>query len=285
MEKMTLEALDALIVDVEQEFAALAKSASVPAAKEIEAEGSGGDPVKGKLAKEEEKSEDKEEKEEQEEEQEEEKVEKDDLDAAPEMDAPAEEAPEQEQEAPEMEASGDEELDAIYGEMDEEELQAHYEAIMRAAQSKFGAEEAPAMEEQQAAPEMEAPAEQEMQMSEKDEKKEEMAKMAKEIQSLSKSLSDKEEETKKLEETLGRLVKAASEKLPSRKSLTEDDVITKGGSLNKSEPGMTKEQIDEKASKLTRQSLNKSERDVLNKWFVNGHGAEAVIELTKNYKV
>ena len=280
MDKLTIEGLDLLISEVEKDYLDLMKSVDAPKAKVVEAEGSGGEPEKAPAMKKEEKPA--------------EEVKKDDMDAAPAEEMPPEEAapeaPAPEQEMPAQDDNAD--LMDIYMQMDEEELEAHYAAIMAAAEQKFGAAQEAAPE----APAPEAPAEEapaapaealeasEEEAKEDKKKDEEMEKMAQEIASLKKSLEEKAKESQELEGTVERLVKAASDRLPARKTITGDDVITKGDSLTKSEE-VSPEALKEKALQLTRKPLQKSERDTLNKWFVTSQGAEAVVELTKTYKV
>ena len=224
--------------------------------------------------------------------------------AAPEMEAspeaPAEElAPEAplEELAPEMEASPEMEddsmdLDSIYSAMDEQELAEHYEAIKRAMEAAWS-QQAP---EQEQAPEMEAAP---MELSEDDVQKTsildkdseeanggdmkagaDMAKSEKSDEEKA-ALEQKLEEMKKsqedLQSALEKLIKTASNGLPMRKAVTE--ITTKP-----QEPELSGDNLKKKALEITSQSLSKSERDMLNTWFIDGSNEKDVKELVKAKK-
>ena len=64
---------------------------------------------------------------------------------------------------------------------------------------------------------------------------------------------------------------------PARKSITEIQVMNKTEIDNSQQTGpMTVEQVKEKARKLSPAKLEKSERDLINRLFISGEGAEEV---------
>lgn len=236
------------------------------------------------------------------------------MEAAPEAqaqeEAPAEEAPEMEAQ-PEADAA--ESLEQIYGSMDEQELEEHYEALMAVLKNKWSQE----AEQPEAEPEMEAPAPEmeaqpediEPDMAQKSEVSEALAgnpapsDKAKKLLSKpdgktaavlannptkkSEELSDEangsleeakksEAHIKQLETVIEGLVKAL--KGPARKDVTDiNDVMKKSEieDLNKSEA-----EVYTEAKELAKsQKLTPKDRDILNNYFVNRTDSGAVRKL------
>lgn len=169
----------------------------------------------------------------------------------------------------------DEELAQIYGSMPPEELERHYSIIRQQLQSAYGqeqaapAEAAPAAEQQAApAPAAAAPAP-EMQKSEKDQV----------IAALQKQVGDQAAAIEQITKAFEVLAK------PSRKSITEIQYMAKSEADAPANGGtgetaaMTKEQVKEAARKLNPAKLEKAERDMVNKFYLEGVGQKEVEKL------
>jgi hypothetical protein len=227
-------------------------------------------------------------------------------DANPEMDAPEMEAPMDEaaaqEAAPEMDEMADdavsedmvddaatdemsedlsmEDLVALYSEMDEQELELHYEAMRQALEKSWAKYD---MEKQEMNKEECEEDDKDHHADKKEDKEDdEMEKSEKqEVQiETSQSEVDAKEQVRILEESLENLVKALDSKLPTRKAITE---IVEDNSKPVDKP-LSKDALLKKANDLTTQPLTKSERDVLNKFFVHGIGEDLVQDLVKAKK-
>jgi len=181
--------------------------------------------------------------------------------------APADQqaAPEQGEQALESEEDAplnDEELQQIYSSMAPEELERHYSIIRQALQASYG-EQAP--EEQQAAPAEAAPAEAapaapEMEKSEK-------------VMELEKKIAEQAQAIEQITKAFEVLAK------PSRKSITDIQVMAKSEADSGQNGPMTQDEIKSKAGKLSPASLSKSERDLVNRFFLHGEGQQEVEKL------
>lgn len=195
----------------------------------------------------------------------------DQMQAGAEDEIPAEDMVEDTQEGDEMqEGLSMEDLVAIYAEMDEQELEMHYEALRQALEMAWGAG---VQKSEDCEDDLQKPEAQE------EETEEEMEKSEKEI-SVESDDSDlsAEEKIKALESSIEGLVKALNSKLPQRKSITELEASSE------KEPTISRDQLTKKAKELTALPLSKSERDVLNQFFVKGIGENQVLELIKAKK-
>lgn len=201
------------------------------------------------------------------------------------------EAPVDESEMMDSQEVTPEELQAIYAEMDENEIREHYEAIRMVLEDRWAQE---MQSEEQEQPEMEqAPAmeaepeqvEQQLALSEKEtEEVEELAKSEESEEdneteeSLEKALEENEDLKKNLE-ALTTLVNKFSEIAvtgsPSRKSITEIG-LQKNEDNGKS--------LKDKAKEITKLPLSKSQRETLNGFFRDGANESEVEELVKAVK-
>lgn len=228
-----------------------------------------------KLHKSEEKSKKEESKEESK--KEDSKLEKDDESSShyenqsPEMDAPAEPAPEMDQspEAP-QEGAG---LADMVKELDDSMLQELHEAIMQEMQMRQPQEEAPpeqAPEMDQSAPAPEAPPEMSMGKSEKEE--------SEELKKTQKDLAEAQQQISKLSkafEEMTELVQKAARR-PVTKAVTSVDIVPRGDELKKSEsPQIDDRELEARLrgvagdmKKLA--TLTKSEQNAVSEYFVGG---------------
>jgi hypothetical protein len=203
------------------------------------------------------------------------------MDAEPSEEAPMDAAPMDEQAPPEGDpAMGDEaplsveQLVELYGDMPEEELSMHYEALKQALQKTWMKQ---AMEKGEYPTDKKANGG-EIKSGSEMAKKEQLA-AAKPAAAAMEKTEDKEQ-IEKLEASVGSLIKALEAKLPARKSITE--VVEEG--TKPQEPTLSGKDLQEKAKDLPKQSLAKSERELLNSFFVTGKGEEQVRELIKGKK-
>lgn len=182
--------------------------------------------------------------------------------------APAEaEAATEGDEALESEAEegplSDEELEQIYGGMEPEELERHFMMIRQVLQSHYGQGEEP----QEEAPEMPEQKQPEMapeQMTQKSSKSDELVALKKTIEEQSKSI-----------ELLGKAFEALTK--PQRKAVTEIEYIKKSEieEISKSKE-MSKDDLKDLYLKINPGSLSKSERSVINNYFLNGENKREV---------
>jgi hypothetical protein len=220
--------------------------------------------------------------------------------AAPEQEAapaPAEEAPQEAPPAPEMEAQPpqeeqpqapeaapeqgdealqeeghedqpltDEELTQIYSSMSPDELERHFSVMRQVLGQAYAQDEqqAPQMESQpapEAAPEAAPQQDDEMQKSES------------KISALEKKIQEQDTALKVITQAFETLAR------PQRKSVTDMQFIAKGEETSSSKP-MTSEEIRKKANDLAKSSsLSKSEREMINRFFLYKEGADEVTKL------
>lgn len=192
------------------------------------------------------------------------------MEAAPEDDqAPMDPAMAEDGEAP----MSLEQLAAVYGDMDEQELEMHYEALKQALQKcwmkqSMTKDEYPTDKKANGG-EIKSGASMAKEEKAADEKPEDKkdAEM------------DKSEHIAQLEASVESLVKALETKLPARKSFTEVNDTTPAA-----EPELKGKDLQTKALELTKNALAKNEREMLNSFFVTGQGEAQVRELVKSKK-
>lgn len=182
-----------------------------------------------------------------------------DAQAAPEGD----QALEQGEDAP----LSDEELAQIYGSMAPDELERHYSIIrqqLQAAYAQDQGQQAPAEQQAAAAPAPEAAAQAAPAEMEKSEK----------VSELEKKVAEQAQALEQITKAFEALAK------PSRKSITDIQFMAKSEHDNAgSNKPMTAEEIKEKARKLNPAALTKSEREMINAFYLRGEGQDEVQKL------
>jgi hypothetical protein len=161
----------------------------------------------------------------------------------------------------------DEELAQIYGSMPPDELERHYSVIRQALQASYGQDQgAPASPETAAPAPPPAPAP--APGMEKSEQK--IAELQKQVADLAAA----NEQVIKAFEVLAK---------PARKSITDIQVIEKSDFARQDDRNrpLSTEEIKERAGRLCRNpgSLQKHERDMINRFFIQGEGAQEVEKL------
>ena len=189
----------------------------------------------------------------------------------------AEAAPQAGEEQLENEAEqpiSDEELQQIYGSLDDQELERHYSVIrdqlsQRYSQGDQSQQQPPAQapaeqaQPEAAAPAMEAQPEDNMNKSE-----------SAVITSLQKTVAEQAQAIEMITKAFETIAK------PQRKSVTNIQVMQKSEFENGGEKQLSKEEIKEKATKLSKSaSLNSDERTLINRFFLQGEGQDEVQKL------
>jgi hypothetical protein len=171
----------------------------------------------------------------------------------------------------------DEELGQIYGSMAPDELERHYSIIRQQLQSAYAQDQGqqpaadPAAQQQQAAPapdaqqQSAAPAPQDDQMMKSED-----------VNALKKQVADQAQALEQITKAFEALAK------PSRKSITDIQFMAKS-EADAGQAGngkaMTKEEIKTQAAKLNPANLSKSERDMINAFYLRGESQDEVQKL------
>ena len=186
--------------------------------------------------------------------------------------AEGDQALEGEEEAP----LSDEELAQIYGSMAPDELERHYSVIRQQLQAAYSQDQGQAAPDAAAeqAPEAAAPA------------AAPAAPGAEEMMGKSEEIADLKKQVAELAAANQQIVKAFEVLAkPSRKSITDIQFMAKseadaGASQDNSQKGpMTVAQVKDAVSKIAPAKLEKSERDMVNKFYLSGEGKEEVEKL------
>lgn len=205
------------------------------------------------------------------------------LESAPQeemLEEQVQEAPQEEQ--MQEEAMSDEDhamqLADFYQGLDESELQLHYEALVAAMQSMWESQAQEAPQEQAQEEEMPLAAS-ELGKEELDSQNGELPKLDADKELLKEEVAKSEKKVKEMEKALEDLAKSLEAKLlPQRKDITDiSDVLAKSEVevLEKSA-----KEVKEDAFRLAKSTtLTKSERDVLNDYFLDNRKVKPVLEL------
>jgi hypothetical protein len=164
----------------------------------------------------------------------------------------------------------DEELVQIYGSMQPEELERHFMVIQEVLKHHAGEAEDQQQPEQPEQPEQAA---QPPQMPAEGEDQEQMAMKSsndKEFAALKKTI---EEQSKSIE-LLGKAFEALTK--PQRKAVTDIEYIKKSEAEETSKSNLSKDEIRDLYTKINPGTLSKSERSMVNNYFLNGENKSEV---------
>ena len=212
--------------------------------------------------------------------------------AAPEMDAQppqadagqedqqaapaAEAAPQADEQQLENEAQqpiSDEELQQIYASLDDQELERHYSIIRDQLSQRYSQDDQSQQPPAQAP--QEQPAQQEAAAPQASPEEDNMNKSESAvITALQKTVADQAQAIEMITKAFETIAK------PQRKSVTNIQVMQKSEFENGGEKQLSKEEIREKASKLSKSgTLNSDERSLINRFFLQGEGQDEVQKL------